>query len=325
MCIHASAIRYESRCRSSMEYVSVSRSRVPGEVAVELLGVPRLHPVVELLADRAGELVDERDGVDELERLDAVANETRGLVHELEVGFDLARRVRPLHLHGDTASVRERRPVHLTDGRGGNGLLLEIEEELLDGELELLLDHALDLGVGDRRDVVLQRLQLEDDVRRDDVRARGEELAELDEGRPELVQHLPDAEAAVRAVGRDVDFPGATGPRPVRPVRVEEVAEAVLRCDLRDLGEAAELADSRPRAHWSFFSTRRNRCSTCARRSSSSSYSRRVMRPISRKTVESVEPARSLMRTASPRHRPMTSSTSSRASSPVIFPRPASS
>ncbi len=31
-------------------------------------------------------------------------------------------------------------------------------------------------------------------------------------------------------------------------MRVEEVAEAVLGCDLRDLGEAAELADSRPRA-----------------------------------------------------------------------------
>ena len=48
--------------------------------------------------------------------------------------------------------------------------------------------------VRDGRDVVLERLELEDDVGRDDVRARREELAELDEGRPELIEHLPDAE-----------------------------------------------------------------------------------------------------------------------------------
>ena len=136
--------REDPRARVAPEDPGHAHVRVPGEVTVELLGVSRLHPVVELLADGAGEFVDERDGVDELERLHAVANETRRLIHELEVGFDLARRIRPLHLDGDAASVRERRPVHLADRRGGDRLLLEVEEELLDGELELLLDHALD-------------------------------------------------------------------------------------------------------------------------------------------------------------------------------------
>ena len=45
--------------------------RVAGEVAAECLGVPGLEPVVELLADRAGELVDELACVDEVERPDA--------------------------------------------------------------------------------------------------------------------------------------------------------------------------------------------------------------------------------------------------------------
>ena len=40
---------------------------VPGEVPAERLGVPRLLLVVELLPDRAGELVDELAGVDEVE------------------------------------------------------------------------------------------------------------------------------------------------------------------------------------------------------------------------------------------------------------------
>ncbi len=170
-----------------------------GEVTVELLRVPRLHPVVELLADRARELVDERDRVDELERLHPFADEARDLVQELEVGLDRAGRVRPLHLDGDAAPVRKHRLVHLADRRGRHGLALELEEELLDVEAELFADDTLDVLVRELRDLVLERLQLEDDVRRDDVGARREELSELHERRPELVEHLAQALAAGRA------------------------------------------------------------------------------------------------------------------------------
>src|SRR2546428_584613 len=77
------------------------------------------EPVVELLPDRARELVDERPGVDEVERPDALLRDARGLVEEGEVGLDLARRARPLHLHRDAAAVRERRAVDLADRGGG--------------------------------------------------------------------------------------------------------------------------------------------------------------------------------------------------------------
>ena len=120
--------------------------RMPGEVAVELLRVPRLHPVVELLANRPRELVDERDRVDELERLHAFADEARDLVEELEVGLDRGR-VRPLHLDGDAAAVRKDRLVHLADRGGRHGLALELEEELLDVQAELLADDTLDVLV----------------------------------------------------------------------------------------------------------------------------------------------------------------------------------
>ena len=152
--------------------------------SVELLGVPRLDAVVELLPDRARELVDDGDGVDELERADALASESGELVHELEVGLDLTRRVRPLHLDDDPAPVRKRRTVHLSDRGGCDRRLLEVDVELLEGEPELVLDDLSGLLEREGRDRVLERLQLEDDVRRDDVRAGGEELAELDERRP---------------------------------------------------------------------------------------------------------------------------------------------
>ena len=170
--------------------------RVAGEMLVEGVGVARLEPVVELLADRARELVDELARVDEVERADPLLREPRRLLEELDVALDLARRVRPLHLDDDATAVRQRRAMHLADRRRGERLLLELEEEPLDRLAELLADRALDVGERERPHVVLQRAQLGDDVRRDDVRPRREELAELHERRAELVQHLAQLAAA---------------------------------------------------------------------------------------------------------------------------------
>ena len=62
--------------------------RVAGKVPVQLLRVAALEPVVQLLADRAGELVDDLAHVDEVERPDPLLDDSRGLVEEAEVGFD---------------------------------------------------------------------------------------------------------------------------------------------------------------------------------------------------------------------------------------------
>ena len=145
--------------------------RVTGEVAMEGLGVAALEPVVELLADRARELVHELAHVDEVERPDALLDDSRGLVEEAEVGLDLLRRARPLHLDGDDVAVREHRAVDLADRGGGDRLAVELEEETLDRLAELLADDALDLLVGERAHVVLKPAQLGDDVRRQRRRA----------------------------------------------------------------------------------------------------------------------------------------------------------
>src|SRR5205823_4183867 len=89
--------------------------RVPGEVPVEPVGVPALVPVVELLADGTGELVDDLVRVDEVERTDPLLREARRLVHQREVGLDLPRRVGTLHLDDDALPVRQRGAMHLTD------------------------------------------------------------------------------------------------------------------------------------------------------------------------------------------------------------------
>ncbi len=105
------------------------------------------------------------------------------------------------------------------------------------GWLKSSRDDPLDLGERERLDVVLEAAQLGDDVRRHDVGARREQLAELDERRPELVEHLAEMPAAVRAVVR-------------RPsAAVEQVAEAVLDGDLGDLAQPADARGLRARGH----------------------------------------------------------------------------
>src|SRR5207302_2653880 len=61
--------------------------RVAGEVAAEVLGVTALLPVVKLLADRPGELVDDLARIDEVERTDPFTREASRLVEKPEVGL----------------------------------------------------------------------------------------------------------------------------------------------------------------------------------------------------------------------------------------------
>ena len=210
--------------------------RVAGEVAVERLRVPAFLAVVELETDRAGELVDDLTCVDEVERAHALLDELRGLLEQLDVALDLARRIRALHLHCDAAAVGKNRPVHLADRRRRDGRLLELEEEPCDRLLQVLEDHPLDVGVRERLHVVLEAAELRDDVGRHDVRPRREQLAELHERRPELVEHLAQVLAAQRRRAR-VAVPAA----------VDDEAEAVPHRDLGDLAQAADARGLRAR------------------------------------------------------------------------------
>ena len=227
-----------------------------GETVVEGLRVAGLEAVVELLADRARELVDELARVDELERPDPLPDQAGRLVEQRKVALDLLRRVRPLHLDGHAAAVRKRGAVDLADRRRGYRGRVEVGEELLDAQLELLADDTLDVVVGDRTDVVLELLQLEHDVGRDDVGAGREQLAELDEGRAELVEHLTQVPAALGGAGHFRVQLRAAGEEVGQAMGLEEVAEAVPDRDLGDLGDPAKVLPPAGRARHGFSVTR---------------------------------------------------------------------
>ena len=224
--IQVSVIRYARRRRSSISHASSGRSascdpleelerqhararvapvdardphvRVAREVVVEGLGVAPLEPVVELLADRARELVDELARVDEVERADALlaraARPGRGARGRPRSGAARSGRCTLTATRRPFGSVaRCTWPIDAAASGVGSNSVKSCSIE----RLEVFADHALDVRVRERPDVVLEAAQLGDDVRRDDVGPRREQLAELDEGRAELVEHLAQVLAAL--------------------------------------------------------------------------------------------------------------------------------
>ena len=153
--------------------------------------------VVELLPDRARELVDEGPRVDEVERADALLREPRGLVEQRQVGLDLPRGAGALHLDRDLPPVRQRRAVHLTDRRSGERRLVEVEEEALEREPSVsIASRACSNGNG-RTSSWSERSSAMTSGGRYEIGAHREELAELHERGTQLVEHLAEVAATL--------------------------------------------------------------------------------------------------------------------------------
>ena len=133
----------------------------------------------------------------------------------------------PLHLDDDALAALERRGMHLADRPGGERLGIDAREHVLPRHAKLLLHDGDDLFLGHRRHVVLELRELGDELGRQQVGPRGEDLAELRERRPELLERRAQALRALleRHVG------GAA------------LAEAVARHHLADERRAAEKVE----------------------------------------------------------------------------------
>ena len=110
-----------------------------------------------------------------------------------EVLEDVLLCARPLDLHHDPRAVGERGLVHLGDRAGGHRLGLDVLEHVLPRHPELLLHDLHDFLLGERRHLVLERGELLDELRRQEVGPCREDLAELGERGPELLHGLAEA------------------------------------------------------------------------------------------------------------------------------------
>ena len=178
--------------------------------------------------------------------LDDRLEHAREVVQERQVRLDLLTDPGALYLHDDRLARVSHRAVHLRDRRARERDLVERREQLLDGATQASLDLAEDLGDGQRRAVVLQRLELFDPVGGEQVRPGREELPELRERRPELGEELAEPRGGLairrrqrRAVGRR----GVAAEHVAEPRLLEVRAEAVPRDRVGDLAEPVQILE----------------------------------------------------------------------------------
>src|SRR5207248_2592703 len=76
--------------------------------------------------------------------------------------------------------------VELNDGGGGDGLYVEYLEEILERVAELGLDDGARLSEGEGGHVFLEMFELAYQLDGDEVRSRGQDLSDLDEGGTQL-------------------------------------------------------------------------------------------------------------------------------------------
>jgi len=172
-----------------------------------------------------------------------------------DVAGDLLADVGAEYFHHDLAPAGQRGGVHLGDGRGGERGGVEMLEGLMDRATEFRFDQCTRAVAVERRDAVLQQGQFFGDVGRDQVATRGQDLPELDEDRPQLLQRQPQARTArLRGdLGRGTRHEWTAELQPAFDRRaVEQVVEAVTE------QHTADAAGPQHRLH--------ARCSTRAAR-----------------------------------------------------------
>ena len=164
-------------------------------------------------------MLDDGRNVDQVRERLAALGLLREEREQPEVALDLFRGARPLHLDHDPLAALEPRAMNLPDRPGGERLRFDPLEDVLPRDAELLLHHLDHLGLGQRRHAVLQARELLDDLGRDQVGPRREDLPELRERRPEFLE-------------------GGTKPCGSAPAALEPVAQAVLCDDRRNASRA---------------------------------------------------------------------------------------
>ena len=125
------------------------------------------------------------------------AGELGDLAQYLQVDFDALPNARALDLDRHLRAVAQHRAMDLRHRRGRQRQPVELEEQLFERGVELRLNDLHDALGGNGLNGVLEARQSMDVVRRQEVRARAEQLAELDEARPELLEGAGELGAVV--------------------------------------------------------------------------------------------------------------------------------
>ena len=210
--------------------------------------VARLLAEVELVAEGAGDLIGERGQVDDPLQAPRARRPPDDHLEQGEVVGDHLLRLGTLDLHDHPMAVGHPGAMHLGDGAGGERLRVDVGEHVLPRHRQLALHHRHDLGLRHLRHVGLQRGELGDVLRGHQVRPRGEDLAELAEGRPELLERLAQPPRALRVTVEPQQPPGELAGSD-RPQRLGDLAGPRAQRAGVGLGVGHRLAGGRVDDH----------------------------------------------------------------------------
>ncbi len=178
-----------------MDGRDVEQRRVE-EVALELRGVGGLLVHVELVEQRRLVVGDDLDRAQATGFRRDLHQQAREHVEQADVLAHHFLDARPDDLDHHVRAIVQACGMYLGDGGGGQRLGLEFGKGFLDRHLEFLLDQLPRDLVLERRHLILQALEFVGDVRRQQVAARREHLAELDEDRAEGLERETQTLAA---------------------------------------------------------------------------------------------------------------------------------
>ena len=216
---------------------------VTREVPLHDLGVSALDAVVEFVTRGAREFVDDGDHIDEADPGHTLADDSRELVHQRDVGVEGRLGVRALNFHHHLTTICHTGDVDLADRRRRQRRLVKLREDLADGSTELALDCVPDFQEGHGADVILKQAKLLEDVLGDEIRPCRQELPELHKRRTELFEHI--AQATTSRPRR----PTVASSRHSSPGSSDEVAEPVACGDLSDLPHPPQVPAPRSDQH----------------------------------------------------------------------------
>src|SRR5262245_39067181 len=219
---------------------------ITGKVAGEAFGVACLYCEVELSLQRSAQLADNLDGPVAPDLGCFPLGEMGKMLEDAQIGLDFRCDAGSANFQDDRRPAGERGPMYLGNRGGGVGLALQIGEHFERRAAERQLDLRQQIIERHRRHLAEKLVELLSPLRWQKVFPGREYLAQLDEGRPQLLQGEPGALLRFE-IG---DFGGL---RPLQNLTgaleqrrdagaTHDIPQAVANEDRADLPQAWQLA-----------------------------------------------------------------------------------
>ena len=218
------------------------------EVAPQLRGIGGFAVQVQLVEDGLFVILDHLDRAQTTTIGRNALQQACGQKQPLDILIDGFANTRTNHLDHHLTAIFQAGSVDLGYRGGGQRLVAELGEDILNALTELLLNPCAGPGAGEGRYLVLQTGQFKGDVFGQQVAAGRQNLAELDEYRAEVFAGLAQPRATAQVARGRSQTPGAELQRQARQPRQrqcqQDLVQTVAGEDMQDAQQARKGGES---------------------------------------------------------------------------------